>query len=179
MAYGLKASSCNPLSLRVQNRQEIIYMSLLSKIYRVGAVTVGLSLSNHTFQITIFMSMLNWGQFREKKLYFENNLLFIARIQKDLSRMNVTHITAIIFRTQYFICTELIFSWIQIFLPHFAGTFFLPLNHLAFLKDRYRKKLLLKKSKAPSLFFFFWFCFFQTYRLKLFFCFRWKKKSYF
>ena len=43
------------------------------KIYRLEAVR--LSLSNYTFEMTIFVSMWNWGQFVKKWYFFNKSLI--------------------------------------------------------------------------------------------------------
>ena len=77
-------------------------------MYRVEAVD--LSFSNYTFEITIFVNLWNFGQFREKKLYFVNNRLIKARILDFLFCTYGIHFIVIIYRTPHFVSSNFLLN---------------------------------------------------------------------
>ena len=112
------------------------------KIYRVE--TVGLKKSNNTFQITIFVSLWNFGAISWKFdilsmtawLKFESKNPFAQMWPIWLWLATVHHI--------WFLLNK--FS-VKYRLP-FPILHFLPWNHVALLKDRFLKKILKKKPSA-------------------------------
>ena len=90
-------------------------------------------------KMTIFVNMWNLEQF------LANNCLKV-RI-REFFCTHVSHINVIVICTANFVSFKSIFSYPQISPSNFV---FLAQNHLALLKDRFLKKMLLKTSKQPS-----------------------------
>ena len=111
------------------------------RIYRVEAV--GLKTSNYTWKIMIFVDICKiWGNF-VKNWYFVNNCLIKVQILKYYCNY-LTHTT---FRF-YIISFQ-----VKIDFPSQFCIFYRK-NHLALLKDRFLKKMILKIAKPRCLFFF-------------------------
>ena len=140
------------MGLRTGNKHMFPARSCL-KTYRVEA-------SNYTLKIITFVNIWYSMQFREKK---KDILSTAAKFSWNLKRI-LLH-TCATYNCDFLQQTIIPFSpnrfpvWNSFFSSQFR---IFPLYHLVLLRDRFLKKMLLKRAKTRRFFFFFYFLFKST-----------------